>query len=100
MVIVVGYGHGDIILPPAMGKIVGQTRFFSLGEATSLGEGNSEFKPVKLNLKIDLVSYPARAEGSVNMDTSLLNTQQYKVNIKGKVEQSGERSSALSYTSV
>ena len=34
-----------------MGKIVGQTRFFSLGEATSLGEGNSEFKPVKLRLK-------------------------------------------------
>ena len=28
-----------IILPPAMGKIVGQTVFFSLGEATSLGEG-------------------------------------------------------------
>ena len=27
-----------IILPPAMGKIVGQTRFFSLSEATSLGE--------------------------------------------------------------
>ena len=25
------------------------------------------FKPVKLCLKIDLVSYPARAEGSVNM---------------------------------
>ena len=59
MVIVVGNGHGDkswtrrivfhiapwkgmnpIILPPAMGKIVGQTRFFSLGEATSLGEEN------------------------------------------------------------
>ena len=60
MVIVVGNGHGDassnldetdcishstntqgkgmnpIILPPAMG---GQTEFFSLGEATSLGEG-------------------------------------------------------------
>ena len=29
------------------------------------------------------------------LDTSLLNTQQYKVHIKGKVEQSGERSSAL-----
>ena len=29
----------QIILPPAMGKIVGQTRVFSLGEATSLGEG-------------------------------------------------------------
>ena len=28
-----------IILPPDMGKIVGQTTFFSLGEATSLGEG-------------------------------------------------------------
>ena len=33
------------------------------------------------------------------LDTSLLNTQQYKVRIKGKVEQSRERSSALSYTS-
>ena len=47
-----------------MGKIVGQTRFFSLGEATSLGE----VKPVKLRLKIDLVSYPTWAEGLVNMD--------------------------------
>ena len=28
---------------------------------------NSEFKPVKLRLKIDLVSYPARAEMLVNM---------------------------------
>ena len=34
------------------------------------------------------------------LDTSLLNTQQYKVRIKGKVEQSWERSSALPYTSV
>ena len=34
------------------------------------------------------------------LDTSLLNTQQYKVCIKGKVEQSRERSSALSYSSV
>ena len=34
------------------------------------------------------------------LDTSLLNTQQYKVHIKGKVEQSKERSSALPYTSV
>ena len=30
---------------------------------------NSEFKPVKLRLKIDLVSYPARAEGLVNINT-------------------------------
>ena len=34
------------------------------------------------------------------LDTSLLNTQQYKVYIKGKVEQSRERSSALPYTEV
>ena len=30
-------------------------------------------------------------------DTSLLNTQQYKVRIKGNVEQSRERGSALPY---
>ena len=34
------------------------------------------------------------------LDTILLNTQLYKVRIKGKVEQSRERSSALPYTSV
>ena len=34
------------------------------------------------------------------LDTSLLNTQHYRVRIKGKVEQSGERSDALPYTSV
>ena len=34
------------------------------------------------------------------LDTILLNTQQYKVCFKGKVEQSRERSNALPYTSV
>ena len=34
------------------------------------------------------------------LDTSLLNTQQYKVCMKGEVEQSWERSSAFPYTSV
>ena len=34
------------------------------------------------------------------LDTSLLNTQQYKEHIKGKMEQSRERSSTLPYTSV
>ena len=34
------------------------------------------------------------------LDNSLLNTQQYKVRIKDKVEQSRERSCALAYTSV
>ena len=31
------------------------------------------------------------------LDATLLNTQQYKVGIKGKVEQSREKSSALPY---
>ena len=31
------------------------------------------------------------------LDTTLLNTQHYKVRIKGKVEQSREKSSALPY---
>ena len=34
------------------------------------------------------------------LDTSLLNTQQYKVRIKGKVEQSKERSSVPLHPSV
>ena len=34
------------------------------------------------------------------LDTSLLNTKQYKVRIKSKMEQSWERRSALPYTSV
>ena len=34
------------------------------------------------------------------LDASLLNTQDYKVWIKGKVEKSGDRSSALPYTLV
>ena len=34
------------------------------------------------------------------VDTALLNTQHYKVRIKGKVEQSREWTSALPYTSV
>ena len=34
------------------------------------------------------------------LDASLLNTQHYKVRIKGKVEQSKERNSALPYTLV
>ena len=34
------------------------------------------------------------------LDASLLSTQQYKVRIKSKVDQSRQRSSALPYTSV
>ena len=51
----------------------------------------------------DLGSIPGRVIPKtlkMALDTSLLNTQQYKVHIKGKVEQSRERSSTLPYTSV
>ena len=36
----------------------------------------------------------------MTLDVSLLNTQHYKVGIKGKMEKSRERSSALPYTLV
>ena len=51
----------------------------------------------------DLGSIPGRVIPKtleMLLDTSLLNTQQYKLRIKGKMEQSKERSSALPYTSV
>ena len=51
----------------------------------------------------DLRSIPARVIPKtlkMVLDASLLSTQQYKVHIKGKVEQSRERSSTLPYTSV
>ena len=51
----------------------------------------------------DLSSIPGRIipkTQKMALDASLLNTQHYKVWIKGKVKQSRERSSALSYTSV
>ena len=51
----------------------------------------------------DLGSIPGRViQKTLKMvlDTSLLNTQQYKVRIKRKVEQIRERSSALLYISV
>ena len=51
----------------------------------------------------DLGSVPGRVIPEtlkMVLDNSLLNTQQYKVRIEGKVEQSRERSSALPYTSV
>ena len=51
----------------------------------------------------DLGSIPGRVIPKtlkMVLDTDLLNTQQYKVRIKGKVEQSREMSSVLSYTSL
>ena len=55
------------------------------------------------NGQVNLGSIPGRVIPKtlkMALDTSLLNTQQYKVRIKCKVEQSRERSSTLPYTSV
>ena len=66
-------------------------QFFGLvGRAFTNGPGNLGSIPgsvIRKTLKMVL-------------DISLLNTQQYKVCIKGKVEQSKERSSTLPYTAV
>ena len=51
----------------------------------------------------DLGSLPDRVIPKtlkIVLDTSLLNTQQYEVHIKGKVEQSRKRNGALPYSSV
>ena len=51
----------------------------------------------------DLSSIPGRVIPKtlkMELDTTLLNTQHYKVRFKGKVEQSREWSSALPYTLV
>ena len=51
----------------------------------------------------DLGSIPRRVMPKtlkMVLDTSLLNIQQYKVGIKGKVEQSREKTSDLPYSSV
>ena len=55
------------------------------------------------NAPRDLASIPGHVipkTFKMVLDTPLPYTQQYKVRIKGKVEQSRERSSTLPYTSV
>ena len=51
-------GMNPTIFPLAKSKIVGGNQ--------SRRRKNFEFKPVKLQLKIDLVSHPAHTEGLVN----------------------------------
>ena len=61
------------------------------------------FDPLFTNSPEDRISIPGRfipKTQKMVIDTSLLNTQHYKVNISGKVEQSKEKSSALPYNSV
>ena len=52
--------------------------------------GRPEFNPRSNHTK----------DSKMVLDASLLNTQHYKVRLKGKVEQSRERSCALPYTLV
>ena len=49
----------SILLHPFYGQIVGQTRFFSYGKVTSLGEWKLWIETKVFNLKIDLVSHSA-----------------------------------------
>ena len=55
------------IFPPAMGRLDSS----ALVRQLVLEKENSEFKPVKLRLKTDLVSYPAQAEGLGKYDKRL-----------------------------
>ena len=66
-----GKGMNPIILPPTMGKYEDRLGSSALVRQLVYEKENSEFKPVKLRLKIDLVSYPARAEGLVNMNMQI-----------------------------
>ena len=72
----------------------------------SLGKGMNPLIPPVMGLTNglgDLGSIPGRVIPEtlkMVLNTSLLNTQWYKVRIKDKVEQSSERSSALPYISV
>ena len=52
-----------IYLPPAMGKYLGRLSSLSLIQQLVYEKENSEFQPVKLRLKTDLVSHFACAEG-------------------------------------
>ena len=61
-------GLNSIILSLAMSKIVDQIEFFSLCLATRHAkEFNSDFKPVRLRLKIYLVSHFDYVDGFVNI---------------------------------
>ena len=73
-----GKGMNPLILPPAMGKQQDGLGSSALVRQLVQEKENSEFKPVKLRLKTDLVSYPARAEGLVNSTRGAPFTGLYK----------------------
>ena len=91
---------------------------FKTSLALNVHNKSSPYIELEQNLQVQLIGLVGRVftngpgdQGSVSgriipktkkmvLDTSLLNTQHYKVCIKGKVEQSRGRGSALPYTSV
>ena len=58
-----GKGMNPSILSLAMGKLYGRLCSLTLLWQPDVEKENSIFKPVKLFLKIDLVSYPVLGEG-------------------------------------
>ena len=83
----------------------GDTVFFNIFAGVVHGDTLSAYMLIicLANGPGDLGSIPGRVIPKTQkmvLDAILLNTQHYKVRIKGKVEQSRERSSALPYTSV
>ena len=84
---------------PLWPRVVAPDRGISIGQIEMFDPAVRVFA----NGPGDLGSIPCRViPKTLNMvlDTTLLNTQHYKVRFKGKVEQSWEWSSALPYTLV
>ena len=86
-------------------KTAAPTSFENLFKDTSRDKVNGNGPAVRVftNGPGDLDSIPGRVIPKtlkMELDTTLLNTQHYKVRFKGKVEQSREWSSALPYTLV
>ena len=77
-----GKGMNLLILPPAMGKQQDGLGSSALVRQLVQEKENSEFKPVKFRLKIDLVSYPARAEGLVNSTSYLVQGELQQIQLE------------------
>ena len=81
-----------------------QSHFYVQFQINTLGKQDiGKMVRVFTNGPGDLGSIPGRVIPKTQkmvLDAPLLNTQHYKVNIKGKVDQFKERSSVLSYTLV
>ncbi len=65
------------IFPPAMDKQQCRLGSSALVRQLFQEKKNSEFKPVRLRLKIDLVSYPARVEGLGKYDITVQTNDYY-----------------------